>query len=254
MDVLHYEPLSPVFPVWKPLQNDSLYAIAQHFTAFQRAIKSLQHHYELFYTSVWAPLTHPTLPRAPYLDTYTSCITGNSITFQLMNEEVNGQAVYHGVQDDDHETAITVKFVQTYSTALHDSCASTGHAPTLLGYEELPGKWWMVVMKHMIGYKQAANLALTDWHSLQAVREGVLEVVDRFHKDGFVHGDLRGTNLLINGKSFVFINFDWAGEEGMVQYPMDINCDIGLGCPADVYGGAKILKIHDIHMTKSIFL
>src|ERR1700735_878937 len=37
---------------------------------------------------------------------------------------------------------ILVKFVRQYCPELYDICAASGHAPTLLAYERLPGRWY----------------------------------------------------------------------------------------------------------------
>jgi serine/threonine protein kinase len=43
------------------------------------------------------------------------------------------------------------------------------------------------------------------------------------HKAGFVHGDLRSSNIFfVNGKLKV-IDFDWAGNIDFATYPFDIN-------------------------------
>jgi hypothetical protein len=42
---------------------------------------------------------------------------------------------------------ICIKFVHHYSKDVHTFCASEGFGPTLKGFEELPGRWQMVVME-----------------------------------------------------------------------------------------------------------
>jgi aminoglycoside phosphotransferase len=44
-------------------------------------------------------------------------------------------------------------------------------------------------------------------------------LVQSFHDDGFVHGDLRQPNILCDGEKVLLIDFDWGGEIGKTYYP-----------------------------------
>jgi len=47
------------------------------------------------------------------------------------------------------------------------------------------------------------------------------------HAQGYVHGDLRPTNILINDKKEIkIIDFDWAGKKDETRYPIFMNLDI----------------------------
>ena len=46
------------------------------------------------------------------------------------------------------------------------------------------------------------------------------------HEAGYVHGDIQDTNIMAlenDPKKFVFIDFNWAGKVGKVQYPVGVN-------------------------------
>ena len=46
------------------------------------------------------------------------------------------------------------------------------------------------------------------------------ELVAEFHNMGFVHGDLRDTNILSGDDGSVkLVDFDWGGRGGAVSYP-----------------------------------
>jgi len=47
----------------------------------------------------------------------------------------------------------------------------------------------------------------------------LLELVQAFHNQGFVHGDLRDANIICAEDIMMLIDFDWAGREGKVTYP-----------------------------------
>jgi len=45
------------------------------------------------------------------------------------------------------------------------------------------------------------------------------ELMDSFHRKGFVHGDLRDVNIICKNDSVMLIDFDWGGKEGEASYP-----------------------------------
>ncbi|KAJ7593729.1 hypothetical protein C8J56DRAFT_720697, partial [Mycena floridula] len=58
----------------------------------------------------------------------------------------------------------------------------------------------------------------------QKLKAEVKKGLDAIHSGGFVYGDLRRPNIMVeeqgNGNAKIkFIDFDWAGEEGQVRYP-----------------------------------
>ena len=66
-----------------------------------------------------------------------------------------------------------------------------GFAPALKGFERVAGRWYMIVMG-----------AITDEFSLvdrpsSSLYEPIKEKVAALHQQGYVHGDLRDTNLMV---------------------------------------------------------
>jgi hypothetical protein len=149
---------------------------------------------------------------------------------------------------------VCVKFVTRYSKEAHIQCASMGIAPTLRGFEAIPGGWFMVVMDRiddvfMPLYTSESSLSVE-------LRNLVLEETTHLHQAGYVHGDLRDTNLMVrkNGQSgFMLVDFDWAGKIGEVCYPMNVNTDPALGRPSGAYDGEVIKADHDMDMLRKIF-
>ena len=48
----------------------------------------------------------------------------------------------------------------------------------------------------------------------------LVEARHRFHSQGFVHGDLRDANILIENDGIMkLVDFDWGGEVDQVSYP-----------------------------------
>ncbi|KAI6026765.1 hypothetical protein BKA83DRAFT_4247507 [Pisolithus microcarpus] len=103
------------------------------------------------------------------------------------------------VAETQQKQSILVKFSRSYSIRLHDICARLGHAPHILAFERLPGGWYAVAMEY--------------------IESGLWELMDRFHSEGLVHGDLRDANILCKEDSVKLIDFDWGGTNGTVSYP-----------------------------------
>jgi serine/threonine protein kinase len=57
----------------------------------------------------------------------------------------------------------------------------------------------------------------------------VKEALGKLHAEGFVHGDVRDANILVDSNSLEgdvkihIIDWDWAGHAGEVRYPPGIN-------------------------------
>lgn len=68
----------------------------------------------------------------------------------------------------------------------------------------------------------------------------VLAAIQKLHRGGYVHGDIRDTNILVNSESRIYIiDFDWAGRMGVTKYPLQ--AAMKLKQPKDVIGGGTIL-------------
>jgi serine/threonine protein kinase len=134
---------------------------------------------------------------------------------------------------------ILVKFVRQYCHELHDICASSGHAPALLGYERLPGSWY-VEMEYV------ANAVPITLHGQIPVRfqrweKDLRRLISEFHDRGLVHGDLRDANIISGDDGYVkLVDFDWGGKDGEVSYPTpNLNPDLTKGRSSE---GLRITK------------
>ena len=95
-----------------------------------------------------------------------------------------------------------------------------GFAPALKGFERVAGEWYMVAMDAI-----ADNFGHVDKPSA-SLYEPIQEKVVALHQHGYVHGDLRDTNLMVrkNGApEMMLFDFDWAGQIGKVRYPINVN-------------------------------
>jgi len=109
---------------------------------------------------------------------------------------------------------ICVKFTQRYSRELHIFCAERELAPKLLGFERLPGGWFALAMEKVDIV--AAPWEIGPLHELDKWKEKISELVDGFHQEGLVHGDLRLANFIFTKatpRKMLLIDFDWGGKE-----------------------------------------
>jgi hypothetical protein len=72
-----------------------------------------------------------------------------------------------------------------------------------------------------------------------------------------VHGDIRDTNVMVRKDGemgFMLVDFDWAGEIGVVRYPMNVNRAENLWRPDGASDGNVITAHHDIQMLEKMLL
>jgi tRNA A-37 threonylcarbamoyl transferase component Bud32 len=100
----------------------------------------------------------------------------------------------------------------------------------------------MVVMEYVDGQPVDEKNGISD-----AARVSVVKAVRLLHDNGFVHGDIRGPNILIadgegDEESRVkLLDFDWAGREGEVRYPYRLSQGLWV---KGVDDGELILREH----------
>jgi serine/threonine protein kinase len=133
----------------------------------------------------------------------------------------------------------------------HVRCSSLGFAPTLKGFERIPGGWYIVVM----------DFIEDEYHNLEtspdkASFESEVRVsVESLHEAGFVHGDIRSANIMVKkdgSPGIMILDFDWAGLAGQVKYPMGVN-DIDIRRPNGAQDNEFIMVEHDIEMLNYMF-
>ncbi|KAH7098468.1 hypothetical protein BKA62DRAFT_674322 [Auriculariales sp. MPI-PUGE-AT-0066] len=80
------------------------------------------------------------------------------------------------------------------------------------------------------------------------------DAVKAMHEAGFVHGDLREPNILLDGNNApMIIDFDWAGpmDDPCTVYPSNICLDSSYNLHEDVCAGGRVLAEHDDHLVKN---
>ena len=137
---------------------------------------------------------------------------------------------------------VVVKFTRRYSGEAHQLLAQASLAPKLLHHEMIKGtRIHFVVMEHI-------KVTTTDEDALKGERGAkyatrLREAVQLLHSKGFVFGDLRGPNILIEENGLKLVDFDWCGKCGEARYPVTVS--VGIEWPDGVKGEEKIDYAHD---------
>ncbi|KAE9399796.1 hypothetical protein BT96DRAFT_769871, partial [Gymnopus androsaceus JB14] len=88
------------------------------------------------------------------------------------------------------------------------------------------------------------------------VQTSIKEAVIKLHDLGFVHGDLRGPNILVQkdfaaeAPAVLLLDFDWPGKEGEAFYPRKMNKSLVWAEGVKVTG--PITKAHDLYMLRHL--
>ena len=146
---------------------------------------------------------------------------GGYINFEIFiaQGDVPNHLLYEAKRQDVNEH-ILIKFVKVYSIELHNFCAQKGHAPKILGYEWLPGGWYGVAMELIKPSKLITRLASLTTYQDHWKGE-LIELMQSFHAEGLVHGDLRNVNIICKDDGhLMLVDFDWGGKDGEVSYPL----------------------------------
>ncbi|KAI6021983.1 hypothetical protein EDC04DRAFT_2575428 [Pisolithus marmoratus] len=230
--------------------TDNLLVLARHMAAFRKAAQTLKQYYEdLRPTQLLPNMPSPQL--FPYPTTYTSTVDGTNRQI-LYQQQLEHKLVFFGTKSTEGSAfvdRICVKFVRRYSPGAHEHCASAGCAPALRSFEKIPGGWFMVVMDDLSNdYETLAKMSAP-----VPTKSLIHAKLAGFHRAGFVHGDIRDTNIVVSksdNTQFRIIDFDWAGIAGEVKYPAFLNPEVRR--PEGATDGEFILAEHDDAMLNDI--
>lgn len=159
---------------------------------------------------------YPTISQLSLSKYATSRGPDDCLTFEicgLLDDHVHGRLLYTAKSPGTDEL-ILIKFVRRYSIDLHHFCAKAGHAPSILGYQRLPGGWFAVAMEYV---KPDTSIAEST-HRVRWKQE-LENLMKSFHAENLVHGDLRDANIICRGDSVMLVDFDWGGKVGEASYP-----------------------------------
>ena len=118
----------------------------------------------------------------------------------------------------DKNQQVLIKFSRRYGKELHEFCASIKRAPELLAFEKLPGGWFGVAMEYFPSAKRIVE-SEGRYDYGEHWLTNIIDVVNAFHARGYVHGDLRPPNFIVNGDKLFLIDFDWGGKDEEAIFP-----------------------------------
>jgi thiamine kinase-like enzyme len=150
---------------------------------------------------------------------------------------------------DNTSRQLCVKFVyRQYGEEPHRMLSQNKMAPELFDVSRIDGGPTMVVMEMLDNSWQT----LFDFAQKEArwknpsvkstIRKRLNEIVTKLEEGGFVHGDFRANNIMIRSgeeESAMLIDFDWAGEDGKVHYPLFRN-HTRIQWPAEVASAIRL--------------
>ncbi|KAK0463243.1 uncharacterized protein EV420DRAFT_1523465 [Desarmillaria tabescens] len=155
------------------------------------------------------------------------------------------------------KSKVVVKFVQTYGVEAHRLLAQHNLAPPLLHFKHLSedGAGYGALKMVVMGYVEGKTVTkVFNGAALSPNVVGDLEcALSILHGEGLVFGDLRRPNIMImpgpnEDDTVRLIDFDWAGKENEVRYPIHLNQSKEVKWADGVGSYRKIDKTHDLDM------
>ncbi|KAG1731694.1 hypothetical protein EDB19DRAFT_2007418 [Suillus lakei] len=228
--------------------------VARHIGALKKALQSLLKCYENMSSNTtsssrFLDSEFPD-PAFPYPYSFT-CIETSSKCHFTYGHQLDPTKLLFSVKTTDNKP-LCIKFTRQYSKEVHQLCASNGFAPALHGFELLPGGWYMIVMEMIT----EDYCCLGDLSAPYPHHAALAERLESLHQQGYVHGDIRDTNIMVKrtcDPGFKLIDFDWSGEIGRVRYPMNVYRGDRLWRPDGAKDGELIMAEHDIEMLHAMF-
>ncbi|KAG1792983.1 uncharacterized protein HD556DRAFT_1527757 [Suillus plorans] len=199
--------------------------VARHIGALRKALRSLL----ACYQGITSPSPDQDLEfldskfqdlMFPYPYSFTCIETSLTCDFTYYHQMDHSRLPFSAVKTTDDKT-LCIKFVRRYSKEVHQRCASDGFAPALLGFEQLPGGWYMIVMEMITDdYCRLQDITVPYPH-----HDALATELQSLHRGGYVHGDVRDTNIMVKkdcSPGFMLVDFDWSGAIGEARYPMNV--------------------------------
>jgi hypothetical protein len=180
------EVLSIMLPLCVPETDVELRTLAaRHFGALKKAVFSLSQCYNQKSSGSLHSLPDA---RYPFKYSFTTLHTSMECYMEYLSS-ILGKLVFLAKTENNEN--VCVKSACQYSMEAHLICSSMGFAPALEGFECIAGGWYMVVMDAI-----ADKFDHVDKPSASLYKP-IQEKVVALHQQGYVHGDLCDTNLMV---------------------------------------------------------
>jgi hypothetical protein len=187
----------------------------------------------------------------PYPDSYQT--SGATIQFTCTKRISEIRLVFAARTIEGKNVIVKFRSGQ-YGVDAHCAAAESSLTPNLLTYSKLAGGIWMVAMDVLEDSFSPCDELDDLVPSCKTVIRGS---VRRLHMLGFVHGDLRDTNVFVRKQQDQWdcqiIYYDWVGQKEEVKYPIGVyNSNVVWG-PEHYMDGQVITYEHD-ELTTEEFL
>jgi len=229
-------------------EDARVYKLAQALVALHMGLKALEFYYDCLSGQNIPPLT-ASKPHSRFFPYPKSFPEGEGmVQFDYVTPLGNNSTCAAFLAETKNHLKVVVKFVDRYGSMVHKFLVEHGYAPRLRYCGPLSplrkarsqslsrsglslGALQMVVMDYVTPLSQDLP---------QVIRPQIEEILKTLHKNGYVFGNLRQPNIILNEEQKVqLIDFDWAG-----QYDMSNQCNI----PDNIRGliSPNILKAANI--------
>lgn len=232
-------------------------SFASTIDALLLAVAHIQAHYKAI------QVAHPHVSsdharHYPYIVSLEGNSHSNTLSFTYNKRLSHTKLIFAATSNLDGKKLV-VKFTRQYSADAHRFLSELDLAPTLYQCVQIHGNWLVIVMD-MSPYDLLFGTHLSEPEQAK-VQQKAGSILDLLHAGGYVHGDVRDANILVDRESLSskdgevklhLIDFDWAGCVGEAKYPMGVNT-VSVRRPAGVDEGVFITKEHDIEMVRYLF-
>ncbi|KAK9919159.1 hypothetical protein WJX75_009796 [Coccomyxa subellipsoidea] len=233
-----FQPLTPIFPMLdlRPGQPAYMEQIARAFEALRHGVARLGKEYAA------SPLgVRPAL--------FMLYPLTDSVRWSEVQHLVNINSLLFFARDAQTKTPKVIKYVTKYGIEVHQALSDAGLAPVLYDTVHLKGGFMQD------GWTRVDMLSAEE---LSLVQPAVLAALDRVHAlllpngGSVVLADCRTCNVMVKivdggAVDVRFIDFDWAGQAGVVQYPSFMNHQ-DMPWPDGVKEFEPALQIHDTRL------
>jgi len=246
--IANVQMMTPVFPLHFHPSDARARATGERFIcALRRLLFNLKNYY---LTAAFSeqPLLQP---QFPFYNRYTDGITTHQFVYE---KQIDLKRAFIAHLKDNPEDKIFVKFALCYSEDAHETAYAYGFAPKLRAVERFEDGWVMVVMDDVSHQYRWMRKPLK-----MKVYQAAEKALALLHKDGYVHGDVRETNIMVKRDGvdsedlgeIILVDFDWAGKENTVRYPSNITLNHpDIPRPESVERGGLIFSAHDVEMLR----
>ncbi|KAI3636803.1 hypothetical protein MIR68_005070 [Amoeboaphelidium protococcarum] len=174
-------------------------------------------------------------------------VNGNKVLFEF-EYKLEMDPMMYEAQIKSTDTMVIVKFCTKYNEEVHRLCHQHGFAPNLYSVSRV-GHYFMVVMEKL----DMRRIRIDDRKNPSLITQAK-HIISTLQQKGYVHGDMRETNVLIrtDTEQLVLIDYDWAGVHGVSVYAPFLNMD-EIAWPPGVEPGKPMLMEHDECLMRRLF-